>query len=107
MPVWNVSTVFHDFDRDGTRDAGDVGLAGFIVYLDLDNDSVLDTNEQRVISDTNGNYTFANVGAGTYKIRIALQTNYIQTLPANNFGRNATLATSSSVATGKDFGVDN
>ena len=99
--------VFHDFNRNGIKDTGDTGLSGFTVYIDLDNDSVMDTNEQRILTDSNGNYSLTGLGAGTYKLRLVLQSGYVQTLPASNFGNNATLATSSSVATGKNFGADN
>src|SRR5262249_17733765 len=57
--------IFHDFDRDGVKDVGDTGLSGWLVYIDLDNDKILDTNESRVITDANGNYSMANLGAGT------------------------------------------
>jgi uncharacterized protein (DUF2141 family) len=100
-------SVFHDFDRDGLRDIGDIGLAGWTVYLDKDNDGILDSNETRVLTDSSGNYSFNNLAAGSYKIRIVRPTGYVQTTPTNNFGNNATLATSSSVVTGKNFGADN
>src|SRR5436190_10101288 len=99
--------VFHDFSRNGIKDSGDTGLANFVLFIDLDNDSVLDTNEQRVLSDSSGNYIFRNLGAGTYKIRLLLQAGYVQTLPASNFGQNATLSSGSSVVSGKNFGADN
>ena len=67
----------------------------------------MDTNEQRILTDSNGNYSLNGLGAGTYKVRLVLQSGYVQTLPASNFGNNATLATSSSIATGKNFGADN
>ena len=71
-----------------------------------DNDGMLDTNEQRVITSSSGNYAFSNLGAGTYKIRIVLHSGFVQTFPTQNFGNNATLAAGQSV-TGKNFGADN
>lgn len=99
--------VFHDFDRDGVKDTGDTGLSGWTVYIDLDNDSILDGNEVRVLTDGSGNYSLNNLAAGTYKIRIVKAAGYVQTFPTSNFGQNATLSTNSSVVTGKNFGADN
>ena len=98
--------VFHDFNRNGARDTGDTGLAGWTVYLDKDNDGILDSNEARVLTDSSGNYIFNNLAAGTYKIRIVRASGYTQTTPTNNFGNNATL-TSGQKVTGKNFGADN
>jgi uncharacterized protein (DUF2141 family) len=98
--------VFHDFDRDGFKDTGDTGLSGWTVYLDVDNDSILDSNEVRVLTDSSGNYKFSNLAAGTYKIRIVRPTGWVQTLPTLNYGNNATL-TSGQAVTGKNFGADN
>jgi hypothetical protein len=98
--------VFHDFNRNGAKDTGDTGLASWTVYLDKDNDSILDSNEVRVLTDSNGNYIFNNLAAGTYKIRIVRAAGYVQTTPTNNFGNNATL-TSGQKVTGKNFGADN
>jgi len=60
-----------------------------------------------VLTDASGNYTFAALGAGTYKIRMVLQRGFVQTAPTNNFGNSATLSTIGSVVTGKNFGADN
>src|SRR4029078_2303690 len=83
--------VFHDFNRNLAKDTGDTGLAGWTVSLDAHNDSILDSNEVRVLTDASGNYIFNNLAAGTYKIRIVRAAGYVQTTPTNNFGNNATL----------------
>ena len=98
--------VFHDFNRDMMLGTGDTGLSGWTVYLDTDNDSVLDASEQKATTDATGKYVFSNLSAGTYKIRIVLQSGYIQTMPSSNFGNNATLTTGQTI-TGKNFGADN
>ena len=48
----------------------------------------------------------SNLAAGTYKVRIVLMSGFVQTIPTNNFGNNATLTTGQAV-TGKNFGADN
>lgn len=71
--------LYVDADHDGTRDAGERGLAGIVVYLDLDNDDVLDDDEPRTTSsadlyftpavDETGEYRFTHLARGTYYIR--------------------------------------
>jgi uncharacterized protein (DUF2141 family) len=99
--------VFHDFNRNGSRDSNDTGLSGWTVYIDLDNDSILDAGEKRVTTDSSGAYKFSNLSAGTYKIRVVRPSGWTQTTPSNNFGRNASLSTSSSRVDGLNFGFDN
>jgi hypothetical protein len=98
--------VFHDFNRNGIKETGDTGLSGWVVYIDLDNDKVLDTHERRVLTDSAGSYIINNLAAGTYKVRVVLKSGYVQTLPGSGFGQNATL-TAGQRATGKNFGADN
>ena len=40
--------VFEDRNRSGGRDPGEAGLGGRVVYLDADNDGILDPDESRV-----------------------------------------------------------
>ena len=44
---------WHDRDGDGVIDAGEVGLAGWVIYRDLDNDGELDTFNRRFESTPN------------------------------------------------------
>jgi hypothetical protein len=98
--------IFHDFNRNGTKESTDTGLSGWVLYIDLDNDKILDTNEQRVLTDANGNYTFANLGAATYTVRAVIQSGYGQTFPLLGYGIGVTLA-SGQKSTGNNFGADN
>jgi hypothetical protein len=98
--------VFHDFDRNGVKNTGDTGLSAWTVYIDLDNDSALDSNEKRVLTDASGNYKLSALAAGTYKVRIVKAPGYVQTTPVNNYGIGVTL-TAGQNATAKNFGADN
>ena len=89
--------VFTDKDGDKTFDTGETGVTNRTVYIDLDNDSALDSNETRVVTDSSGNYTFSNLAAGTYKVRI-VRDGLTQTFPANNFGIGVTLSSGQSVS---------
>ena len=55
---------FKDFDGDGVRDAGDLGLEGFTIYVDLDNDNKLDFGEQFAQTAADGSFTLNSILAG-------------------------------------------
>ena len=60
---------FNDLNGNGVRDPGEPGLAGITVFLDTNNNGVLDPGEVSTTTDVNGNYTFANLAPGTYRVR--------------------------------------
>ena len=61
-------TVFSDANRDGRLGgSGEAGLAGITVFVDRDNDGVLDPGETSTVSGSNGSYSLA-VGPGTARI---------------------------------------
>jgi uncharacterized protein (DUF2141 family) len=99
-------TVFHDYNRNGIRDTGDNGLSGWTVWIDTDNDSILDSTERRTTTDASGNYSFGSLVSGTYKIRVVRQTGWVQTIPTSNFGHSVTLSAGQQVG-GKLTGMDN
>jgi GH25 family lysozyme M1 (1,4-beta-N-acetylmuramidase) len=74
-------TVFNDANGNSSRDAGEAGLSGWTVFIDLDNDGRLDKNERRVSSDTQGNWSFTNLTAGSYTVRIVSKKFYAATTP--------------------------
>lgn len=67
------------------------GLANITVYLDLDNDGLLDPNEPSQITssdnpntqqiDETGQYRFANLAPGIYSVREAVPSGYKQSFP--------------------------
>lgn len=61
--------VVNDKNANGKWDSGETGLAGRTVWLDLDNDGVIDTNETQLVTTANGKFTFTGLSAGTYRIR--------------------------------------
>jgi ELWxxDGT repeat protein len=96
--------VYHDWNGDGKRDANEFGISNIVVYNDANNNKVLDPLEAQTVTDLNGNYTFAGVPAGNYKIRAKLVfPNWVQTTPANGFGWTLMLVAGAKL-TAKDFG---
>jgi hypothetical protein len=98
--------VWLDYDADGVQDAGEIGLDGVTVQL-------LDTNNVVIASAVtagDGTYTFPNLLAGTYKVRVVtstLMSGAAQTYDLDGIGT-AHLATAAVAAgqarTDADFG---
>jgi len=72
---------WNDLNGDGKIDVGEPGLAGVIIYLDLNDDGVLGGNEPYQITDKQGHYRFSNLRAATYVIREQVPDGYRQTYP--------------------------
>ncbi len=93
--------VFDDCYADGVKYGPDEpGLQGFVVYLDANGNNQLDSGEASTTTDAYGDYSFADLLAGTYKVREVLKPGWRQTTanPAD-----VVLATGGS-KTGVDFG---
>ena len=103
-PTGSISgTVYEDANANGVRDAGERGLNGPRVFLDTDNDTLLDPWERTAHANSNGVYTFANVAAGAYTVRMANMAAWQATAPLGHVGHPVTLANGQAL-TGKDFG---
>ena len=74
---------FNDVDGDGTKDEGDSGLSGWIIYLDTNDNGVLDSEEPNTLTDSSGNYIFTNLVNGTYNVREVQQPGWTQTKPVD------------------------
>lgn len=94
--------------------AAENGMAGVQVYLDLDNDGILDANEPKVVTldddpdteaiDETGTYRFSNLLPGTYIVREVIPSGYGQTLPGDpGLGWSATVVTGKTTRNA-DFG---
>ncbi len=70
---------FNDLNSNGSRDPGDPGLAGVTVFLDTNLNGTLDLGERSTVTDVNGNYSFVNLGLGTYRVREVPQVGSTQT----------------------------
>ena len=91
---------FEDVDGNGARDSGEAGLSGWTIYMDQNQNSVLDSGEMSTVTGSDGSYTFENLIPGTYYVREVQQENWTQTT-ANPAG---ITVSSGTVATGVDFG---
>jgi uncharacterized protein (DUF2141 family) len=91
-------TIFTDNNGNGKIDSGEVGLSFWELYIDQNNSHVMLPTDPTTMTDTNGNFTFSGLAAGTYLIRTALQPAWVQTLPGQNFGQHVTLFNGQSIA---------
>ncbi len=73
---------YFDENGDGTYDDGEDLLAGVTIYLDANNNGLLDSGETWTITGTDGSYRF-QVPTGTYVVRSELTPGRIATSPVN------------------------
>src|SRR5581483_9329585 len=55
---------FNDVNHNGVRDAGEVGLKDWVIYIDANGNGVRDSDEVYTITNDNGEYQFKNLAAG-------------------------------------------
>lgn len=72
---------FNDANGNGVRDAGEGGIGGVWIYLDLDGDNRIDIGEPSTQSAANGTYKLSFPGPGTYSVREVVDAGYVQTFP--------------------------
>jgi len=65
---------FNDLNGNGHKDKNEPGLTGWTINLTKPDHSVIS-----VTTDTNGNYSFVNLGPGTYQVREVQQETWHQT----------------------------
>jgi hypothetical protein len=101
LPVGSISgQVFNDVNGNGKQDPGDTGLAGITVYLDANNNGVLDAGEVSTVTASDGTFSFSNLVAGTYHVQQVLPANEFQT---GRINADVTLSSGQS-ASGVEFG---
>lgn len=73
--------IWRDNNGNGTRDAGEPGIANIPVYLytDKNNDNIADSAAiKETTTDANGNYRFKGLSAGNYLIGITIPTGLVR-----------------------------
>ena len=69
---------FDDLNGDGIQEAGEPGLQGWTIDLLDSSGAIVATT----VTDVDGNYSFTDVGPGTFTVQEELQPGWIQTAPA-------------------------
>ena len=94
--VWMDANVNHKLD------SGEAGLPNWMLYIDHNENGILDKGDDWTLSDGNGNYRFFNLPAGNFHVHVVQQTGYRQTAPSGGF-HNITLAAGGTTSN-KNFG---
>ncbi|NQE32346.1 DUF4347 domain-containing protein [Microcoleus asticus] len=73
---------FNDLNNNGVKDAGELGLGNWQIFLDsITPDGLFQQGELTTITDATGNYTLKDIPAGTFQIREVQQNGWTQTTP--------------------------
>lgn len=99
-------TVFNDVNQNGLREVTESGLAGFRVFLDLDNDGALGLGEPSAVTGFTGTYSFTDLEPGNYTVRLVQTPAWKQIAPANVGGHSFDLL-AAAFFTGQDFALTN
>jgi len=70
-------TIFNDVNGDNIQEASEPPLAGWTVFLDSNDNGVLDPGEMSVNANVEGDYVFNDVPAGTYHVDEILQPGWL------------------------------
>ncbi len=97
--------VYSDINNDGIFNAStDIPLSGWTVYLDANNNGVLDNGEVFLKTYADGRYNFSNLPFGLYVLREVTQTGFKQAEPAKSEGYALTLSSFIPNAESRNFG---
>ncbi|MBK8092689.1 MAG: DUF11 domain-containing protein [Verrucomicrobiaceae bacterium] len=66
--------VWSDADADGVQDAAELALPNVRLFLDLDGDGSLDSNEPTQVTDSMGHYSFTGLIPGSYTVKVDAST---------------------------------
>ncbi len=73
---------WNDVDGDGVFDGNESGLQGWTIFLDQNQNRVLDAGELSTVTGADGSYTFSGLAAGNYYLAEVPQAGCAATLPA-------------------------
>ncbi|MDB5322132.1 MAG: conserved repeat domain [Phycisphaerales bacterium] len=103
FPSYVTGRVFNDLNGDGNQTAGENGLAGFGVFVDVSNTGYGSFSDPATQTDTQGNYTLRVPVDGTYNVRVTRPSGWQSTVPSSN-ARSVVFSNGSTV-TGQNFGL--
>jgi uncharacterized delta-60 repeat protein len=84
LPATITGTVFQDANLNGVQDAGETGMAGQTVFIDVNGSGLLQPNDPITTTDRQGNYQFTVSMAGTYTVREVLLGGALLDTPAGS-----------------------
>jgi hypothetical protein len=73
---------YNDLNVNGAKDANEPSLQGWTLFIDKDNDAVLDTGERSGVTNASGTVDFGTeLKVGTYRVCEVLKANWINSDP--------------------------
>lgn len=72
---------FNDYNKNGVRDSGEPGIAGTVIYVDLNNDGKIAIGEPAAVTDQYGFYRILTIDPGVYVLREVYAPGFQQTYP--------------------------
>lgn len=72
---------FNDYNKNGVRDAGEPGIAGTVIYVDMNNDGKIAIGEPAAVTDQYGFYRILTIDPGVYTLREVYAPGFQQTYP--------------------------
>ena len=96
-------TVVNDLPEAGVSATTAAPLAGWIVYVDSNDNGILDDNEARTTTTANGSYTLSGISEGSVRLRLLLQAGWVFSSPADGLLQTEIVA--GRTTTGRQFGV--
>ncbi len=72
VPGAITGSVFDDLNHDGKQEAGEAGLAGWVIQLNTG---------AKATTDANGHYVFGNLAGGTYQVSEIVKSGWTRTAP--------------------------
>jgi Ca2+-binding RTX toxin-like protein len=105
-------TKWNDLDSNGRRDSGEPGIAGVVIYIDVNGDGSFQTTEPSTTTMADnpstpaneaGQYWFMHLAPGMYRVREVVPTGMTQTFPPATNPHDITIQ-SGDIKTDVDFG---
>ncbi len=85
-PAQKTGVKFADINSNGVKDEGELGLPGWIIYVDYDGNGSLDPGEPYGLTGADGSYTILCIKPGTYWVREVQVEGWQQTCPSDPRG---------------------
>jgi hypothetical protein len=77
--------VFNDVNQTGTRDPGNPGLAGWIIFIDMHGDGQLHEDDPISVTDASGGYSFSGLDPGTYTVYEVVPSDWTESTPGAGY----------------------
>jgi hypothetical protein len=94
---------FNDANGNGVQGPQEFGISGVTIFLDLDDNAVLDPAEPQTLTDSSGGYVFQNLAPGSYIVREVTPSGFVQTAPGGDGAHRPPLA-AGQIVSGLNFG---